>query len=85
MTDSRNSKEAFMAVPVCSICGKDSHLSDKCNACKAAVACGYKMETDNISGSKQFKDWATHHFCLGYKMAEKATLKERMAGQEALE
>jgi len=64
--------------PDCSICGKPSPLGNVCGACEAAKMRGYKMEVDEISGAKSFKDWATHHFCEGFRTGQKVTLKERM-------
>ena len=63
--------------PDCSICGKPSPLGNVCGACEAANMRGYKMEVDEISGAKSFKDWATHHFCEGFRTGQKVILKER--------
>jgi hypothetical protein len=65
-------------MPDCSICGIPSPDGEICHACKALKAQGYNIETDEVSGVKTFRDWASVHFYAGYRTANKELLKKVM-------
>lgn len=66
-------------MPVCEICGRDSHDGSKCHACQSAIWHGYRMDVDDISGSKIFQCRDTNHFVTGYRAACRSLLLKRMS------
>jgi len=68
--------------PDCSLCGRPLHggIGEAvCRACKALKVRGYRMDTEDISGSKRYLAMDAAHFYEGYRACELELLAERMA------